>query len=153
GFYLHDRTEDGRHRILFVPVDPGTAQRPSVVLEFQDVPANVAGITPEVSPNGRWVIGLAGPHERIAYVIGDTRTNVWRRFLPYGYEGECSGAWLDGETYLARTHGGDTPRGRVVAIPAASSQDVSTWREIVPQTEAVLRAVAVVNNRIVIADL
>ncbi len=153
GFYLHDRTEDGKHRIRFVPVAPGTTPRPSVVLEFSDVPANVSGITPEVSPDGRWVIGLAGPHERIAYVIGDTRTNSWRRFIPHGYEGECSGAWLDKETYVARVHGGDTPRGRIVAISVESSQDVSEWREIEPQREAVLRAVSVMGGRIVVAEL
>jgi prolyl oligopeptidase len=153
GFYLHDRAEGGRHRLRFVPVRPGTAARPSVTFEFTDIPANVSGLTPEVSPDGRWVIALAGPHERIAYMIGDTRSNAWRRFVPHGYEGECSGAWLDGNTYIARAHGGDAPRGRIVAVPAAASQDLRAWREIEPQTAAVLRAVSVMAGRIVIADL
>ncbi len=153
GFYLHDRAEGGRHRIRFVPVCPATAARAPVIFDFSDVPANVSGLTPEVSPDGRWVIALAGPHERIAYMIGDTRAGTWRRFIPHGYEGECSGAWLDAETYVARAHGGDTPRGRIVAIPAARSLDIAAWREIQPQTEAVLRAVSVQRGRIVVADL
>jgi prolyl oligopeptidase len=153
GFYLHDRAEGGRHRLRFVPVRPGTPARPAVTFEFSDIPANVSGLTPEVSPDGRWVIALAGPHERIAYMLGDTRSNTWRRFLPEGYEGECSGAWLDAGTYVARSHGGETPRGRIVAIPVEESQDPDAWREVEPQTQAVLRAVGVMAGRIVVADL
>lgn len=153
GFYLHDRTESGGHRIRFVPVRPGTPPRPAAVFTFSDVPANVAGLTPQVSPEGRWIVALAGPHERIAYMIGDARDHSWRRFVPPGYEGECAGDWLDGDTYVARAHGGDAPRGRLVAIPAAHSLTPDAWREIQPQTAAVLRAVAVQSGRIVVCDL
>lgn len=153
GFYYNDRAEGGRHRLRFVPVKPGTAARPDVVFELADVPANVSGVTPEVSPDGKWLIGLAGPHERIAYVIGDLASGRWRRFLPEGHEGECSGAWLDANTYVARVHTDEYPRGRIVAIPVATSTNVSSWRELAPQGRAVLRAVGVVGERIVIADV
>lgn len=153
GFYHNDRDEQGRHRLRFVPVKAGTAARPDAVFEFADVPANVSGLTPEVSPDGRYVIGLAGPHERIAYVIGDTTTGEWRRFLPAEYAGECGGAWLDGETYVARVHSHEVPRGRIVAIPVATSTDPATWRELEPQGEAVLRAVGVAAGRILVCDV
>jgi prolyl oligopeptidase len=153
GFYYNDRTDDGRHRLRFVPVKPGVAPRPDAVFEFAAVPANVSGLTAEVSPDGKRIIGLAGPHERIAYVIGDTSTNQWRRFLPEGYEGEVGGAWVDSATYVARAHSDEYPRGRIVRIPVETSTDASTWRELVPQGEAVLRAVGVVAGRIVVADL
>jgi prolyl oligopeptidase len=153
GFYLHDRAEGGRHRLRFIAVRPDTGPRPSVIFEFIDVPENVSGLTPEVSPDGHWVIALAGPHERIAYMLGNTLTNVWRRFLPPDYEGECSGAWMNADIYIARAVGGSTPRGRIVAIPAAESMNTKAWREIEPQTEAVLRAVTVVAGRVIVCDL
>lgn len=153
GFYHNERDPSGRHRFVFVPVKAGTPAREPVTFEFADVPANVSGLTPEVSPDGRWVIGLAGPHERIAYVIGDTRSGEWRRFLPPGYEGECGGAWLDGHTYLARAHSDDVPRGRIVAIPVATSRDAATWRELEPAGERVLRAIGVYEGRIAVAEV
>jgi len=153
GFYYNDRAEGGRHRLRFVPVKSGTAARADIVFELADIPPNVSGVTPEVSPDGKWMIALAGPHERIAYMIGELRSGQWRRFLPEGHEGECSGAWLDANTYVARVHTHEHPRGRIVAIPAATSTDVSSWRELVPQGRAVLRAVGVVGERIVIADV
>jgi prolyl oligopeptidase len=152
GFYYNDRAEGGRHRLRFVPVKPGAEARADIVFELADIPANVSGVTPEISADGKWMIALAGPHERIAYMIGDLMRGQWRRFLPEGHEGECSGAWLDADTYVARVHTHEHPRGRIVAIPVATSTDVSSWRELVPQDRAVLRAVGVVGERIVVAD-
>ncbi len=153
GFYFNDRADDGRHRLRFQPVKPGVAARAEIVFDYSIVPANVSGLTPEVSPDGRFAIGLAGPHERIAYVLGDLTTGRWRRFLPEGFAGECSGSWLDERTYVARVHTDDYPRGRIVAIPVTSSTDESSWREIEPQRRAVLRAVAVMSGRIVVCDV
>ena len=45
------------------------------------------------------------------------------------------------------------PRGRIVAIPAATSRDAVTWREIEPPGERVLRAVGVFEGRIAIAEV
>jgi prolyl oligopeptidase len=151
GFYLQDRAPDGNQRIRFVPVRPGTPERPEVIIGADLVPATAPGLTPQVSPNATWAIAVAQPHEHIAYVIGDLRTGRWRRFLPPDFKGECDGAWLDDETYVARVH--DAPRGRVVAIPVATSGDKSTWRELVPASEAVLRAVTILERRIVISEL
>ena len=153
GFYHNDRDDQGRHRFRFIAVKPGTPARQQAVFEFADVPANVSGLTPEVSPDGRWIIGLAGPHERIALGLGDSRTGTWRRFLPEGYSGECGGAWLDRDRYVARAHGDECPRGRIVVIPVATSRDPASWRTIEPEGEAVLRAVGVMQGRLVVADV
>lgn len=153
GFYLADRVEDGRHRVCFHPVKPGTAPRPEHVFSLEEIPANVSGVTMQVSPDGKHAIGLAGPHERIAYVVGDLARNAWRRFLPAHHEGECQGAWLDGKTYVARVHDSDTPAGRVVAMPVASSGDPATWREIAPASRAVIKAAGLVRGRVVLAEV
>lgn len=153
GFYLGERDQAGRHTMAFVPVTPGTTDRPTVTFEFDDVPANVSGLTPEVSPDGSRVIALAGPHERIALMVGDTATGAWRRFLPAGFHGECQGSWVGNDTWVARAHSDDFPRGRLVAIPVATSTDASTWREILPHGESVLRAVRTHGDHVVIAEV
>ncbi len=153
GFLINDRAEDGRHRLRFIAVKPGTAARPDVTFEFAEVPADVPGLTPEVSPDGRWVIGRAGPSEQVACVLGDLHTGKWRRFLPEDHEGECTGAWWGSQSYVARVHGTTAPHGRVVVIPIATSRDLRTWQEIVPQSEAVVRALTVVRDRVVVVDL
>jgi len=153
GLYLQNRDEQGRLRIDFVSLAQAREDRDGVTFTPAEVPDTVSGLTLEVSPNGRWIVAVAGPHERVAYMIGDTKSGLWRRFLPEGYEGELSGGWIDGDTYVARAHGRDHPRGRIVAIPAETSRDSDTWREIERQTEATLRAVGVIGDRVVVADL
>jgi prolyl oligopeptidase len=153
GFYLHGRDPEGLHRIAFVALDDGVAERPARTFDFAEVPAMMSGLSCNVSPDDRWVIADSGPHERTAFVIGDTITGEWRRFLPDDYEGELTGGWLDAETYVARAHGDDSPRGRIVAIPAATSQDRGTWREIAPHGQAVIRALGTIRGRIVVAEL
>ncbi|MFO1268588.1 MAG: prolyl oligopeptidase family serine peptidase [Rubrivivax sp.] len=153
GYFLADRAEGGQHRVRFVPVKAGTAARAARVFEFAEIAANVSGITIEVAPGGRQAIALAGPHERIALMLGDVATGQWRTFLPQGFEGECQGAWKDDAHYVARAHGLDWPNGRVVDIPVATSQDAATWQELVPQRKAVLRAVTWVEGHAVLADV
>lgn len=153
GFYLHGRDADGRHRIQFLALDDGVADRPEAVFDNAEVPVQMSGLTCTVSPGGRWVIADSGPHERTAYMICDTRTGEWRPFIPEGYHGELTGGWLDADTYVARAHGDDTPRGRIVAIPAATSRDRDTWREIVPEGQAVIRAAGVFGGKIAVAEL
>src|SRR5262249_58011736 len=70
----------------------------------------------------------------------------WKTFLPAGpgfYRGEFAGD----ELICATTDG--SPRGRVVAIPLATVDDRSTWRELIPESEAVLLQIAIVGERIV----
>jgi prolyl oligopeptidase len=153
GFYLADRVEDGRHRVRFVPVKPGTPTRQPHVFGLDEIPANVAGVTIQVSPDGRSAITLSGPHERIATMVGDLVRNEWRAFMPPGHEGECQGAWLDGATYVARIHDGDTPTGGVYAVPVATSQQRSTLRQVVAPGRGALKAVGVVDGHVVLAEV
>ena len=150
GFFLSDRSASGLHRVRFVGVseqgfDDTSKRFADRVFSVTEVPADVSGLSPQVSPDGRWVIVVSKPHEHRAVMIGDLTSGTWRPFAPDGWEGELDGHWLDASTWVARSHGpgpgGDTPRGAVYAIPAATSSDVSTWRLVVPESEAVLRAV------------
>ncbi|WP_173128917.1 prolyl oligopeptidase family serine peptidase [Kibdelosporangium persicum] len=151
GFFLHGRTPEGKHALRFARVAEDAPQHPEAVFEFTDVSPTALGLTPQVSPSGRYVLGVTVPHEYVASVIGDLETGQWRRFTPAGFTEELHGAWLDEETYLAIAT--DTPRGRVVAIPVATSTDRETWREIIPAGERVLRSLDIVDGRIVIAAL
>ncbi len=153
GFLLADRTEEGNHRIRLVRVvDQAGREVPDAVFTHEQVPPTVPGLTPHVSPGGRWALAVGQPHEHIALMLGDLETGQWRRFQPDGWHAECDGVWLDDDTYVARSHH-EAPRGRVVAIPTATSTDPSTWREIAPESDAVLRGVTVVEDRVVLAEI
>ncbi|MCE7004239.1 prolyl oligopeptidase family serine peptidase [Kibdelosporangium philippinense] len=149
GFFLSGRTPEGMHALRFVSVT--AAERPEAVFSFDNVSPTALGLTPQVSPSGRYVLGVTVPHEYTASVIGDLSTGQWRRFTPPDFGEELHGAWLDDDTYLAIVT--DTPRGRVVAIPAATSTDRATWREIIPAGDRVLRALDIVDGRLVISAL
>ncbi|MEU6641995.1 prolyl oligopeptidase family serine peptidase [Saccharomonospora sp. NPDC046836] len=151
GFVAYRRAEDGRHALRLVPVTPATGTRAEAVFDFADVSPTALGLTPQVSRGGRYVLGVTVPHEYVASVIGDVTTWQWRRFTPEGFDAELYGDWLDDDTYLAIAT--DDPRGRVVAIPAATSTDSSTWREIIPASERVLRSLDIVDGRLVVSAL
>jgi prolyl oligopeptidase len=152
GFFLFDRAPDNRHRVRFF--DPESGQRPGSEQVFDTawIPEAISEVVAQVSPRGSWLLGMSTPHEHVALVLGDLRSGTWRRFLPEGFIGECHGHWLDDDTYLAIVTD-ETPRGRVAAIPAATSQDRSTWRTLVPESEAVPRAVTIVGDRIVLCEI
>lgn len=151
GFWINDRTAESRHRIRFIALD-GAAGQPERVLSDAEIPPLVPGLSVQVSPGGRYAVIVTEPHQRCTLHILDLTTGDWRRFLPEGFDGECHGGWLDDDTYVAvTTH--DTDRGRVVAIPVASSADPTTWRELVPEAEAVIRAVTVIRGRVVTAEM
>ena len=147
-----DRAQDGRHRIRFIPVAEDARPRPDAVFDFDQVSSSVPVLTPQVSPGGRWVVAVSGPHEHAALLIGDLENGVWRPFLPPDLKGECHGAWADDEHFIA-IETGAAARGRVVAIPVSTSTDPTTWQEIVPASEAVLRSMTVLQGNILLADL
>jgi len=152
GILAGDRTRSGRHRIRFIPVTEDARPRPDAEFSFDQVSSSVPVLTPQVSPGGRWVVAVSGPHEHAALLICDLESNDWRPFLPAGFEGECHGAWADDEHFIA-IETGTAPRGRVVSIPVSTSTDLTTWQEIVPASEAVLRSVTVLQGNILLADL
>ncbi|MDT9599926.1 prolyl oligopeptidase family serine peptidase [Sphingosinicella rhizophila] len=152
GFWLDGRTDQGLHRLRFVPVTEGSAERDEIVLPESLVESKHSGLTLHVSPDGRRGVAVTEPHEHVALVLIDLVSLEAKPFVPQGYHGECDGSWIDGETYVARVNDG-APRGRVVAIPAATSTDRSTWRELVPEGEGFIGWAGVIGNRLYVGDL
>lgn len=150
GLFISGRAEDGSHTLSFHAID-GHRQSPSFTFPLTDLPTTVPGIIPQVSPGGTHVLALSGLHEHVAAMIGDLRTGGQRPFRPADFDGELYGDWLDDDTYVAIAT--DEPHGRVVAIPVATSTDTSTWRELVPAGELVLRALHVVRGHLVVSAL
>lgn len=152
GFYTADRTDTGEHRIRFVPVTPGIPDEPDTVFPHAQLPHNTFALTAQVSPDGACVIALTGQHEQIAWHLMDRGTGQWRPFLPVDYPGECHGVWYDDDTYVAVVTA-DAPRGKVMAIPVATSTEEHTWRELVPESEAVLRCVRKLGDDLVVCEI
>lgn len=152
GFWMDGRTAEGLHELRFVPVATGAAERPAVLLSDDLVAAKHSGLTLQVSPDGKRAVAVTEPHEHVALVHLDLANLAATPFLPEGFEGECDGSWIDGKTYVARVNYG-VPRGRVVAIPAATSRDMATWRELVPEGEGFIGWAGAVGRRLYVGDL
>jgi len=106
---------------------------------------------PQVSPDGRHVTLVRGSREPRADLILDRESGEgWKLFL-HDIPAACYGH-LDVDRYIAITTLG-AERGRVVSIPLASAGDPTTWTELVPQSEGVLRTLDVVSGRLVVCDL
>lgn len=149
---MPDRAPDGRHRFRFVPVVAGAVAPPDIVFDVDEVSPGQPAATPQPSPDGRWLLAVTSPHEHTALVLVDMGSGVRRRFLPPGFDGECFGEWIGNDSYLA-IDTATAPRGRVVAIPVATSTDITTWREIVPESEAVLRAIGFIAGQVILVEL
>jgi prolyl oligopeptidase len=145
-------TETGYHCIRFIPIDGKSEEHILKVFESTEMPKDIPAVFLHPSPAVSKLLAVTSPHEHTARMIVDLTTNVWHPFLPKEFDGECHGEWLDEDTYFAITtyH---APRGKVVAIPVKTSTDLTTWREIVPESDAVLRNMTLLHNRIVLVDL
>ena len=111
-------------------------------------PRGVGDVRPIVSSDGAHVLVATGNTEpRLDWMI---EGNALVPFLP-DVEGGISGVVHDGDLYALLT--GGTPRGRLVRIPVATRTDRSTWVELVPESEDVLRYLDVVNGVIVLGYL
>lgn len=152
GFWLNDRTDEGLHRLTFYPIAEGVGERAPVVLSAELVEAKHSGLTLQISPDASRAVAVTEPHEHVAVVHLDLTTLEARRFVSTDFNGECDGGWLDNQTYVARVNNG-VPRGRVVAIPADSSTDLSTWRELVPETEGFIGWAGIVAGKLYVGDL
>ncbi|USX53813.1 prolyl oligopeptidase family serine peptidase [Lentzea sp. HUAS12] len=152
GFWMADRTPDGLHRLRFHPVAPGTATRPELVLPAEQVAVSHPALTAQISPDGRRALLVSEPHEHVALGLLDLGTLTLSPFLPDGWTGECDGSWLDDDTYVARVTW-DGSRGQVEAIPVATSQDLTTWRTLVPEGDGFLNWAGVVGGRLYVGDL
>lgn len=109
----------------------------------------------QYSADGRRVVAShrLGSPAPVAVRALDTPGEPWRPFvtgLPLGPGGTVAGH-IVGDAYIAVTDV-DAPRGRVVAIPldAERPEDPSTWIELVPQGDTVLRAITPVGDRLLL---
>lgn len=152
GFWMADRAPDGRHRLRFHPVAPGTASRPEVVLPAEEIAVQYPALTAQISPDGRRALLVSEPHEHVALGLLDLETLAMSPFLPDGWTGECDGSWLDDETYVARVTR-DGSRGQVEAIPISTSRDPATWRTLVPAGEGFLNWAGIAGGRLYVGDM
>ncbi|GAA1956676.1 prolyl oligopeptidase family serine peptidase [Amycolatopsis minnesotensis] len=115
------------HRLGAVTTDPEPIPLPAGTMDY---------VIPQAG--GRWTViahGLATP---VPYAVHDGRS--WRPFIT-DVSATIAGH-IVGDRYVAVTDL-DAPRGRLVAIDLDSDtpNDPSTWTELVPESDAVLRTV------------
>jgi prolyl oligopeptidase len=138
-------TEDARKHIWLHRIGhaPPTAPEP--------VPSRVPFCIPIISADGRYVACQPSEVEpRPDYLLDRAGDGVWRPFLR-DLDGTFAG-FFDGDRFVAATSD-SAPRGRVVSIPIATPTDRSTWAELVPESDAVLRGVVPVDGRMVVVSL
>lgn len=107
-----------------------------------------------VSRDGRYALALERLLRPIPIAIAELRDEPLR-FRPFvtSCEGALAGH-LVGERYVAVTDVG-APRGRVVAIDmhASDPQDPRLWRELVPESESVLRTITPIGDVFYLSEL
>ena len=100
------------------------------------------------SADGRHVVLRTGNTEqRCDWVITDGELRPFLKDLPGGFNGD-----VDASDLIAIVDDG-APRGRLMRIPIESATDTTTWTELVPESEDVLRFVAIVDEVIVLGYL
>ncbi|HEY7421603.1 MAG TPA: prolyl oligopeptidase family serine peptidase [Gaiellaceae bacterium] len=101
---------------------------------------------PQVSADGRYVAAISSETEPRPEFVGEVGSGEWRPFLR-DFAGVFVGGFV-GSDYVALTYDG-APRGRVVAIPV----DGGSWRELVPESDAVLRSLTPTGEALVLGEL
>ena len=105
---------------------------------------------PVGSADGRRLLVTGGSHRLRPVAILDRAANTWTAFDLD--DDDHVDAVPSGDRLVAiTTRGAD--RGRVVEIPVATAADPSTWRELVPESDAVLRALSVIDERLILSEL
>jgi prolyl oligopeptidase len=105
-------------------------------------------VFPQVSADGRYVAAITSEMDVRADFVKELPDGEWRPFLNEIPE-YCFGVF-EGDRYIAISMA-DHPRGRLVSIPVATGNDRSTWTELVPESDAVLRTVTLAGDRLVLA--
>lgn len=107
-----------------------------------------------VSPDGRYAVALERLQNPVPIAIASLQDSPlkWRPFVG-ALEGTVAGH-IAGNEYIAITDV-DAPRGRLVAIPleGCDPADPKNWKELVPQSDAVLRTVTPVGNALYLTEL
>ncbi len=113
--------------------------------------AGVAGVV-QVSQDGRYA-ALLDPSagDNISGTAGARATFIrdqagWQPFDP-AVRGRCQGVFV-ADTYVAVITDG-APKGRVVSIPIATARDRSTWSEVIPEGDRVIRFLCRVHDHLV----
>ena len=111
-------------------------------------PKGLSDCRPLVSADGRHVaISTGNTEPRLDWIVRDGELQPLLRDLPGGFAGK-----LVGDDLVALVDDG-APRGRLVRIPLATAADPTTWTELLPESEDVLRWVDVVGEVIVLGYL
>jgi prolyl oligopeptidase len=122
------------------------AQREPEPVRFQE-----PYITPQLSPDGRYLVVTAGWEvRRVAYLLDRAAGGDWRPVMPN--RGCESWGRFDADRYLMLTTYG-APRGRILSVPLATAPDETTWTEVVPQGEGTMRHFALADGRLVIGEI
>src|SRR5262245_15853672 len=106
-------------------------------------------VFPQVSPDGRWLAAITSEMDPRADYLKELPDGQWQPFLR-DISGYCFGVFVDDHYVAICTEG--APRGRLVAIPILTATDRSTWRELVPESEAVLRSVTRIGDWLVLCQ-
>jgi prolyl oligopeptidase len=150
GFYYNagtaPDTEDAQKWIFFHRLGGPVLSRP------ERVHVRHQFACPQVSADGRYVVAISTETEPRPEYVKEVGTDEWRPFLrdvPGVFVGDFVGS-----SYVAVTYDG-APRGRVVSIPieGGAAADRDCWRELVPESEAVLRSLSVAGESIVLGEL
>lgn len=145
GFYFvtHESDHEGNFRpiVYRYSLDEGAHR--------QNLPEDTIFPRPVVSNDGRYVVVQTGnTGRRTEYIrISD---DCWRPFLK-GIPGTHVGDFY-GDDFFAIVDDGHS-RGRLVRVPVSTATEVSTWTELIPESNDVLWTIAVIGDRLVLGYL
>ena len=148
GFYIVSgpgaATENPERRIAFQSLSDG--------LELSEEPLRGLGFEARlcISPDGRYLAVRTGAREPRADWLLDRQHREWRPFLLH-VPAACFGEFL-GKHFVALTTW-KSPRGRIVSIPILTAGDMATWREVVPESDVVIRGMTLLDEYIVLNEL
>lgn len=104
----------------------------------------------QLSGDGLYLgVGDTPSAPRLLHVL-DVARGAWLDVVDVADSETFAGLFLDGHYYAVTSV--SAPRGRLVRVPVSALSDISAWEEVVPQREAVLRAIARVGDTLVLCS-
>lgn len=146
GFYFDGLARGKKspdHKVFFHQLTPKLRTRAEKVpLPYEASDHTIVN----VSDDGRWAVASYGLMQPVPLAVKDRATGdgsgngKWRTFID-DVDGMVAG-YIVGDEYIALTDVG-APRGRIVAIALTSetANDPASWRELVPESDAVIRRI------------
>jgi prolyl oligopeptidase len=121
------------------PVYTHLIGQPASAIPESVPPSTAPMLTPMISKDGRFAFLIGDPLAyRPIFIKNLAAGTGWEPFLQDLPEQFSGGDVVGDELITVTSH--QAPRGRIVAIPLATPTDTTTWRELVPQSDAVLTA-------------